>query len=253
MVLKRGILFLVVAIVLGGCASVGYLRPGSHGAPVEFRVLEKNYEIGEIRSVYVGEPLIRQRDYYQVSKPIDKIRATNNFTIHNIPSIPWAPWTVPWTAAIGTADETYTIIGTVTHDGNNYNVFRIDSSPEWGFAVSDDGVLLKNPLSLRNNLLLPMEMYRIEPESTRFIRSTETAIDTKRGYINYEIIYTGLNDKSVNLLYREYPPEDIAKPASYQNLTYPLNSNILRFRKIRIELKKATDQQITFAVLEDNE
>ena len=238
---------------MGGCASGVNLKPVSDSASVESRVLEKNYEIGKIRSVYVGEPLIKHTDYYQVSKPIDKIRATNNFTIHNIPSIPWAPWSVPWTAVIGTADETYTVIGTVTHDGNNYNLFRIESNPEWGFAVSDNGVLLKNPFSLRNDLLLPMEMYRIEPESTRFIRSTETVIDTKRGYINFEIIYTGLSDKSINLLYREYSPEDLAKPASYQNLTYPLNSNILRFRKIRIELKKATDEQITFAVLEDGE
>ncbi len=253
MVLKKGILFLVVAIFLGGCASVGNFRPVSHGVPLESRVLEKNYEIGEIRSVYVGEPLIKHTDYYQVSKPIDKIRATNNFTIHNIPSIPWAPWTLPWTDVIGCADETYSIIGTVTRDGNNYNVFRIDSSPEWGFAVSDNGALLKNPFSLRNDLLLPMEMYRIEPESTRFIRSTETVIDTKRGYINFEIIYTGLSDKSINLLYREYAPENLAQPASYQNLTYPLNSNILRFRKLRIELKKATNEQITFAVLADNE
>ncbi len=253
MVLKRGILILPFAFFLCGCASGFNLSSVSHSAPIESRVQEKNYEIGEIRSVYVGEPLIKHKDYYQVSKPIDKIRTTNNFTIHNVPSVPWAPWALPWTIVNGTTDESYTFVGTITHAGNNYSVFRIDSSPEWGFAVSDNGVLLKNPVYLRNDLLLPMKMYRVEPESTRFIRSTETMVDTKRRYINFEIIYTGLNDKSINLLYREYAPEDLAKPASFQNLTYPLNSNILRFRNIRIALKKATDEQITFLVLEDGE
>ncbi len=236
---------------MGGCASGSNLYPVSHRAPVESMVLEKNYEIGEIRSVYVGEALIKHKHYYLASKPIDQIRATNNFIIHNIPAFPSM---LPWTAVTGAAEESYPIIGSIIHSGNNrINVFRIDRSPEWGFAVLDNGALLKNPFSLRNNLMLPVEMYRIEPESTRFITSTKTVVDTKRGYINFEIIYTGLTDKYINLLYREYAPEDLGKPSSYQNLTFPLGSNILRFRKIRIELKKATDEQITFSVLEDGE
>lgn len=66
-----------------------------------------------------------------------------------------------------------------------------------------------------------------------------------------EIVYSGRTDNQINLLYREYSKDDLARPAFFQNLTYSSSEKFLRFRNFRIEVYAATNEAIEFAVVED--
>ena len=76
-------------------------------------------------------------------------------------------------------------------------------------------------------------------------------MDSTAGFTNFELIYTGRNAQSLTFLYREYTPNDMAKPAFYQTLTYSADSKTLRFKKIRLGIDEATDERLVYRVLED--
>lgn len=64
-------------------------------------------------------------------------------------------------------------------------------------------------------------------------------------------MYSGTDGKSMRLVYREYTPDDMARAAFFQDVTYEQNSKIIQFRKIKISVHEATSQSIKYTVLED--
>ena len=119
---------------------------------------------------------------------------------------------------------------------------------KWG--LNSDGYfadyLLGSSNDIRSTLLVSFE-----PKNTRFEPVKEEKIDVRRGYINFEIIYSGITGQSINLLYREYTSDDIARVAFYQNLTYPMDAKTIRFKKIKIEVQKISNESIEYIVVED--
>lgn len=64
-----------------------------------------------------------------------------------------------------------------------------------------------------------------------------------------ELVYTGISQKVVSILYREFN-EDMARPAFSQDLKYDLSeSNIIGYRGARFEIIKATNQELTYKTL----
>lgn len=64
-----------------------------------------------------------------------------------------------------------------------------------------------------------------------------------------ELVYTGISQKVVSILYREFN-EDMARPAFSQDLKYDLSeSNIVGYRGARFEIIKATNQGLTYKTL----
>jgi hypothetical protein len=51
------------------------------------------------------------------------------------------------------------------------------------------------------------------PKNTKFKLVEEEKINVAGGFTNFEIIYTGKTGQSINLLYREYSPDNLARPA----------------------------------------
>ena len=94
-------------------------------------------------------------------------------------------------------------------------------------------------------------MPSIIPEDTEFEFVEETEIDQSKTFINYEIVFTGTTANSMNFLYREYTAADLARPAFHQNLTYPINTEIIRFRQTRIKIHEVSSESIKYTVLED--
>ena len=71
------------------------------------------------------------------------------------------------------------------------------------------------------------------------------------GDFNYELIYSGINNVSMNISYREYTRENYARPAFYQNLTFQPNAKQVRFRDFVIEILEATNDKMVYKVLSD--
>lgn len=56
---------------------------------------------------------------------------------------------------------------------------------------------------------------------------------------------------SLFFVYREYTPDNTARPALSQNLTYEADAKIIRYRDVKIEVLSATSETIDFRVLKD--
>jgi hypothetical protein len=66
-----------------------------------------------------------------------------------------------------------------------------------------------------------------------------------------QLIYNGREGSNIKILYREFQ-NDLARPAFYQSLTYDVsNSNIIRYKNLKVEVLKADNERIVYRVLED--
>jgi hypothetical protein len=95
----------------------------------------------------------------------------------------------------------------------------------------------------------------LSPIETTFKKATRSRVVDSSPYINYEIVYGGINNKTINLLYREYDKKDFARTAFFQNLSYTLKDNeptLIRFRDLEIKVIKAGNEGIEIAVLKDD-
>ena len=69
--------------------------------------------------------------------------------------------------------------------------------------------------------------------------------------MSIELIYSGKNDVSLNATYKEYTPDNMARPAFFQNITYRADARQLRFKNFVIKLHDVSNEKITYTVLED--
>ena len=66
-------------------------------------------------------------------------------------------------------------------------------------------------------------------------RESRTPVSEK-GYLNHELVFTGVGSNGISLLYREYTFEDMARSAFKQELVYPKDTDEIRFRSYQIEV-----------------
>ena len=76
-------------------------------------------------------------------------------------------------------------------------------------------------------------------------------VSVKQGDSNYELIYSGTNGNSFFISYREYTNTNLARDAFYQNLTYSINSEKIRFKDIEINIESVTNERVNFTVVSD--
>jgi hypothetical protein len=227
------LLITAVALLFTGVSCVS-VQPLPRASSYTERHYTKNYKIGELQSIYVGEEVIKFRDYYVVKTASNKLQASKDFLI-----------TGPNYSYSGAKGDLFPILG--MSDGRYVIQFPGVNA---GFFIDPSGKFLGNAFSLSDRSPL-LSMFKVEPSDTRFPVITVTSIDTSRSFSNYEIVFTGRTKDSINFLYREYTPDDLAKPAFYQNLTYEPNTKFIRFRKFRIEIIEVGQERLTYRVLED--
>jgi hypothetical protein len=85
----------------------------------------------------------------------------------------------------------------------------------------------------------------------RIIEESVPVVKTTKGYENYELLYTGVSATGINLTYREFSPDGLARVAFFQNLTYEATAKSIAFKKFKIAVEAATSESITFTVLAD--
>ena len=104
-------------------------------------------------------------------------------------------------------------------------------------------LMCKNPVN-NNPYLNKNEAYKKKIVTKRFKSET---------FNNFELIYSGFSSNdTINLLYREFSPQDMARQAFFQNLTYPLNSKLIRFKNLRIQLISINNESIEYIVKEQS-
>lgn len=236
------IALLIGTLALGGCATP--LSPVGSKKVEESHQLLKNYEIGKRLTVSVGDPVVKFQDYWlQISEaPGATLTKTVNLKggLIDITLI---------------AGQKYPVRGMITFEGANYTVVATtDSSLGYhGVLVRADGTLLNRVVAAASDGTVIVVVYTlvISDPSTRFVRETIQSVTTTKGYENFELLYTGTNSNGLNLTYREFSPDGLARVAFYQNLIYEAGAKNISFKKYRIGIDSASSDSITFTVLSD--
>ena len=199
-------------------------------------ILEKNYTLGSPRSAYVGDAIVSVKDYYTESKRLSGMRPTIDFIFPAAPPVSFS------------TTKIYPIVGTYFRDNTLFNVVQADIGGI-NLFVSDDGHIHNKWIVRVNDVFVIPILERLpEPSNARMTLVTETKLSSTSGHINYQLIYNGTDGKSIFLTYREFTPDDLAKTAFYQNLTYSNASKSIRFKNISIDVFTANNERIDYAV-----
>lgn len=229
------------ALCLTGCTTP--LQRVSDQSLGEKHVFYKNYQIGQPKTVSVGDQIVRVEDYFveeyesQVVSPTKSVTLTGGIVSTSLQ-----------------AGKKYKFLGFLTYDGVRYGVADSESTHK---------VLIRPDGSLHNRVVAPHQFEQsgqyiqvaytmeISDPSTRIIRDAEARTNQKKGYENYEILYSGKSGNSMHLTYREYTPDGMARAAYQQPLIYEANAKSITFKKFQITVHSATSNDITFTVADD--
>jgi len=234
---------LAFLIFLSGCAQ--NVRPTSTKTFTgQERVFNKNYNKAIKQAAFVGEPVVKVKDYKVKKYKSKYMTPDTDFITRGGP-----------VEIIGKASEKYEIDGEVTIDGINYTVVsfpRYDG--KFGVLVDGTGKVSKDVLNSTYGARNIKMIYDFvtTPSDVRLNAVENSEIDVKSGYLNYELIYGGTDGKSITLTYREYTSEDLARAAFFQNLVYEKGTERIRFKDTVIKVYEATSEKIVYEVLSDN-
>jgi len=209
-------------------------------------VFDKNYEIGEKQFAYVGQQIIKVKDYHLAEYSSDYMEAKSNFKMINVgPVVP---------EIIVQKGQKYLVIGEVVIDNENFMVAAINPNAtiyeqNFRFLIKENGQVHNKVLN--NNIVMVYD-FSFEPQSTPFFQPiTIEEIDTKQGFTNYELIFGGTDGKSISIAYREYTSDNLARSAYSQNLVYEVGSDKIRYNNTVIQIHEVTSEKIVYTVLSD--
>jgi hypothetical protein len=232
----------ISVICLMGCVSFTPYRTSLLGTNPVFN---KDYELNVKKTAYVGNQMISIKNYHLSRFNAKAISPNIDLTIK------YGRFNQTYYAL----DE-YAIVGEAVIKKKNYHLISIlPLEPNSDLLlISENGEVGGRSLIL-NLYFRYYQMnwfkYKILPSGAKFIMKEDTKIDTSQGYENYELIYTGKDKEAIHITYREYSPDDLARTAFFQNLTYPADAKVIRFKGFKILVDEATSESITFKVVEE--
>lgn len=198
-------------------------------------------------TVNVGDPIIKFQDFWV--ETTESSVATPDKTV-NLKGGP-----VDVTLVAG---QRYPVRGRMSIEGADYVVVGTTDNPAdyRAVLVKPDGTL-HNRVAAANpqlsGLVLVIYTLTISDPATKMVRETSQNVKSSKGYENFEILYTGTNSNGLNLTYREFSPDGLARVAFFQNLTYEAGARIIAFKKYRIAVDHASSESITFTILVDGQ
>jgi len=233
--MKKVITILFASVFFVGCSSPAknWVRTTTHTEIKEF----KSYELDQIITTVVGNPMIHSnytkgQDYYKASTP--NVIAWGNRDISTSNN---AGEKAKW-------QPKYIYPG---NDGDYVLTSRSYYNEAIGIITNKDGTIPKNPV-MRIDQKGSEKRYPITPYTKDLFKLNFMPEKTNNTH-NYELIYSGKSNSTINVVYREYVGR-VIKNGFMQNLSYDLSeSNIIQFKSTKIKILKATNMDITFKVL----
>ena len=246
---------LIITIFISSCAinpAIQFQTYNSSNKNEIDRVFSKNYEINKVKTVFVGEPMVKLKDYFTASSSGKRLEVISDSKL---------PLNVGAMYNICGETEDGELVTQIALNLKEFNCnlappnnrtillgvlvdkYSMENIPQpWSkSSVNKVGELTK--LNSQTNLLGEMKFKRIE----------DSSIDVTKGYDNFEIIFSGIsNNNTIRTLYREYSSSDFARSDFFQELTYPIDKKTIRFKDIIIELISVESDRVSFKVIEDN-
>ena len=244
----KKVLLIIVALTLLSCAHVASKNTSK-------QQLTKSYSIGEVKTVKVGEPIVRI--YSGPAYPM--YEATESYIYD--PELPVIKKGDTWIAWLSN-DEGYILTKDDVHLIPNYETGLLYC---WGLKLSRDCILDKKPwvvvYTFDKDLFKTSEVgfAQYKNKSQKQWEDGKREIFSKCGLDYFvdpelftsELLYTGREKNTVFLLYREYYGRHARSPF-YQDLRYNIDkSSVITFKSLDIEIVNATNENITFKILSD--
>jgi hypothetical protein len=213
---------------------------------------EKNYKIGERITAFVGQEIIRVRSFNEkreiFSSVNEKIvRSQGSLYIH-------ARYNVTNYHIKSEANKEYQIDRSIQVDNQRFNIIALndDNGNRWGILIYDNGIVLNDAIySYEQKKLFYPLFISVSPIVFEISKKKDREIKTTITGPFYELIYSGKNDISLNFTYREYTPDNLARTAFFQNITYQADAKQIRFKDFIIRIEDVSNEKITYTVLED--
>lgn len=247
MSLKSTTLSFFSVVLLGSLVSCATpLQETVQKTSTEKHHTQQNYKVGVAQTVNVGEALIKVQDYWLESTESPVMVPNRSVSV-----------TGPLNDVRLMAGVKYPVRGSFALEGVSYTVVGLTERPmplQPVLLVRPDGSVHKRILLTHKDLTgyVPiLSDMTVSDPSARLSSVASESVSLRKGYENFEILYTGISTNSLNLTYREFSPEGLARVAFFQNLTYDATAKNITFKKFRIAVGKATSESITFTVLQD--
>ena len=222
--------------------------PPDRVAPLPRRILStehvytKNYKLGEKRAAFVGDPIVKVKDHHVEKFLLNRVVASNDFEA-----------SANYLTHYGSKGDKFDIMGTTQHDDKKLILISFPTMSDIFYGINEKGKF--------SGLMFGYRLHKIDrkwpaavnlvPKHTSFDFDKEERVKTFAGYLNYEIVYTGMSGQTINFQSREFTSEDLGKPAFSKDLWFPKRFRKLRFRNLLIEIHKVTQEEIVYTVLED--
>jgi len=218
-----------------------------------------NYKMEEIKTAYVGQSIVKVKDYYVYTDYVKTfIEPTENFKLTATVPTKISSYSLNISGLKGNRYEVYY---KEKVDGILYNIVYLADSKgnsSYGLLIDDKGNV--NKTTLCGNI--KFTDFALQPSNVKFIKSVITEENflcdpfinyggNTCGLINFELIYSGINNISLNISYKEYSRDDIARTAFYQNLTFEPTAKQIRFKDFIIEILEATNDKFVYKILAD--
>jgi hypothetical protein len=220
---------------------------------------DKNYTIGENKSAFIGQEIISLKKNTRIIKSYEFI---NSFVAPK-DFIVTLKYLIDTFQLKIEANKKYQIEEMIVVNDIPYFLIKLPRETKsnhkdwWGILVSCYGSVYKSCIySYDFEMLFYPSFITFTPDvqNTEFIAQNAIKeikdLNVSPGMM-YELIYSGKNDVSLNMIYREYSANDFARPAFFQNLTYQVNAKQIRFKDFVIQIHSATNEKIAYTVLED--
>lgn len=258
----KSLLSFALICIFTGCATYKVKDPNT--VPREFRLKdERNYTVNIETKVNTGEAIVKRRRYSYYEQGIQGYAPDQDVKAFFSSTIP--PSSV---AKEYFADYVYRTMGTTEVDGKEVALIPIGTPS--GTAVTPcvsidtksletptDKVMMKNQYGLWQTAGMHGGKLILDPPGVRWSPRVRRRVSRGEPFESYELIYTGKTKDTISLLYREYTTKEVeeyARAAFFQNLTYELNDGgetEISFKQIKIVIKEATNNSITYRVIQD--
>jgi hypothetical protein len=233
----KKLLAIAFASALVGCASVQYeTGPSFLGSE---RQSERSYVIGQSTSAFVGNTMIRVQDFRVDRYSSQEVEITNTFNM----------------SGFGlnrqfSEGERFRLGGRTLLNDQEFQFFIVGT---YGILFDQNGSVQDRVLNL---MAYPPTFLVYNYENNGGPGSVSPVINEQINVSgdgqNYEIIYSGTDGNSINLIYREYTDRNLARESFFQNLTYPASSDSIRFRDLLIDVERVSSEEIVFTVVQDD-
>jgi len=211
------------------------------------KVYSTNYQLNQAATAAVGQAVVQVSDYHVKKTPARFAKINTNATIK------WGVFNVDLST-----QRQYRIWGSVSLDSGSYSVvdykgFEDGQSKPLAALVRADGTVLNRGAVIEpgQGLFQSLAELTLVPSDAKFLFVATQHILHEKGYVNFEISYSGINASGINFTYREFDPKSPTTTAYFQNLTYEPGAKEIAVKNIVISIEEANSKFIKYRVLSD--